>query len=198
MSASIEKRHEKLFFKAKYLHSELEEAEEIYEGYKDSFLKEVSTKQGPKKEKKDDLKECISEMDAGLESIFDDEIFDCQNNNLPKSFKKLYKKIMIKVHPDKLIFTEDDEKREKYSNICKKATSAAESFDWFKMIESAMELNIDISDISEEQTKWLENDCDKISKKILDIKNTYPWVWGRAGREQREFLVSKYLESLIV
>ena len=196
MNLSIEKKHKKLFFKARYLSAELEEMEEKFEECKILFLDEISKEDMDAARVKDPLKKCVAELDKDLDSIFDEEIIENIKNNLPPSFKKLYKKIMIKVHPDKMLFLNDDDKKNQYKTICTKANFAVNEGNWYMMVEAAMELGISIPDVSNEHIVWLKSDCDNLDKKIKDIKGTLPWVWFHSNGGVKNLCIKQYMDNV--
>ena len=196
MNLSIEKKHKKLFFKARYLSAELEEMEEKFEECKILFLDEISKEDMDAARAKDPLKKCVAELDKDLDSIFDEKIIENIKNNLPPSFKKLYKKIMIKVHPDKMLFLNDDDQKNQYKTICTKANFAVNEGNWYMMVEAAMELGISIPDVSNEHIEWLRKDCDKLNEKIKDIKGTLPWVWFHSDGRVKNLCIKQYVDNV--
>lgn len=196
MKTSLDKIHNKLFLKAKYLEAELEEAEEIFEKCKILFLKEISSEDIALAKDKEPLKKCVNKLDKDLEGVFSDDPQEAAENTLSPSFKKLYKRIMIEVHPDKLIFEEDREKIAQYKRIYTKAASAANEGSWYAMLEAAMELRISVPDISEKEVAWLKEDCEKLNKKISSIKKTLPWVWLHSNSNIRNLCIKEYIDNI--
>ena len=102
---------------------------------------------------------------------------------------------MIKVHPDKLTQINDNDLKNKYKEVCTKAVSAADSKNWFLMVEAAMDLGIEINEINKEQVKWLKKDCKKIENNIITIKKSIPWVWFHSDNKVKKACMKQYIEN---
>jgi len=121
-----------------------------------------------------------SESSTNFHSSIDTEVraenFISEN---PEWAKKLYKKIAIQTHPDKLdkmeISSEDKVKREA---IFKKAALCLQDENYDILLKLAHELDIEIELDDQVFIKVLENSIRKLSKKIEKFHDRAPWAWG--------------------
>jgi hypothetical protein len=121
-----------------------------------------------------------SESSTNFRSSIDTEL--CAENftsENPEWAKKLYKKIAIQTHPDKLdkmeISSEDKVKREA---IFKKAALCLQDENYDILLKLAHELDIEIELDDQVFIKVLENSIRKLSKKIEKFHDLAPWAWG--------------------
>jgi hypothetical protein len=180
--------HNKLFYKAMYLKAELEEVTAIFEECKKKFLDEVSKNE--RRPTVGSLAKASSHLSKNLKDI-------CLKKNaaISNNLKKLYRRIMLKAHPDKLITLEDENIKKMYSNICSKAMKAMDEEDWFSLFSAAKDLDIHDVDITDEHIDMLTNDCEKIELQISVIKKSLPWMWFHYDAEVKEKCLKQYFEN---
>lgn len=111
--------------------------------------------------------------------------------------KKIFRKIAIKVHPDKLIGA-DANKRilyEQFYNEAANAVSKNNKSILFK-IASILEIEIDID--PEIQLSFLKDDIEKIEKSISDHKKSVPYIWitSKNDKNKLETLLSLVIKQL--
>ena len=110
--------------------------------------------------------------------------------------KKLFRKIAIMTHPDKLTKLDDFE-RERKTKLFLKAREAAEAGKWFALVDTAKALGIETPKPDEEQLGLLENESENVDKEIKDIEATYAWLMYTLDTdEQRKLLMTAYLKNL--
>jgi hypothetical protein len=181
-------KHNKLYYKAMYLNAELKEVNVIFEQCKKEFLIEAS------KEKRKPASVSLTKATKRLTEDLDD-IFAAKNNNPDLSgFKKLYKKIMLKVHPDKLVLVEDDTMKNMYSDICSKTMNAMDTKSWYLLFGAATDLGIKDIEINDDHIKMLKDDCEKLESKISKVKKTVPWLWFHSNDKIKEKCLKQYLK----
>jgi len=110
--------------------------------------------------------------------------------------KKLFRKIAIMTHPDKLTKL-DDYERERKTELFLKAREAAEAGKWFALVETANALGIETPKPDEEQIDLLNSESENVDKEIKDIEATYAWLMYTLDTdEQRKLLMIAYLKNL--
>ena len=188
------KTYNKLFLKAKYLCAELDEHNCLFEEYAADFFKEVSLLDNVSDS---GMAGATERLVDGLDNIMDEPDAEGVQSraNMDPSIKSLYKKIMLKVHPDKIEFIEDAELKEKYSNYCSRAISAINDLRLYDLIDIAIELGIEIGAPSEGMILELEECCLRYEKLIKDIKSTYPWIWARGDDSEKNKIILAYMEK---
>lgn len=94
-----------------------------------------------------------------------------------KDFKKIFRKLAVKCHPDKLNseLSERDSLflKECYSNINK----ANDMYDWGLLLKVALELEVDIPDLSDEQIDNINKNVESIKRKISMYENSMAYKW---------------------
>jgi hypothetical protein len=59
-----------------------------------------------------------------------------------------------------------------------------------------MELDIDISDVKNDDSEYLVESVKKLMNKINQLKGTYAWKWGNTPDQEREVVKKMILQSL--
>lgn len=121
-----------------------------------------------------------SEKKSSKDSSFPEEPKDLENKKIPAWMKKLFKKIAIETHPDKLSTREDlsfIEKIERES-IYKKASAAIDEDDKFTLLESAILLEIDLEISEHEQSKIISQKIQDLKIAIEEYQKKVAWIWG--------------------
>ena len=117
-----------------------------------------------------------------------------QENKDDDTFKKLFRSVARKLHPDTL--RNDDPRREEYEDAFKKASSANESGRWGDLFDVVDHYKIPLKDY-EEPIKCLKFDIEKIKREIDKEKGTYSWLLHEADtKQQKENVVRRFLSHL--
>jgi hypothetical protein len=76
----------------------------------------------------------------------------------------------------------------------KEALGSVENRDWSRVIEIAMELGIDVSDVKNDDSDYLNESIKALTSKTKELQNTYAWIWYHA--ENKENAKQMILQSL--
>jgi len=94
-----------------------------------------------------------------------------------KDFKKLFRKIAIKCHPDKLndSYSEREKSflKECYNNLNKSNST----YDWGLLLKIAIELNIEVEELTTDQLTNIQENINKIREKILKYEESMAYKW---------------------
>lgn len=112
-----------------------------------------------------------------------------------RDLRKLFQKIALKTHPDKLT-DEEDERVEYLTELYKDAASAAEVGDGMALLEIAYELDIKVKVEPEKEVQWLNKKIEMLNDSIQDMKNTAEWIWGHSDGAERERVESMIQNQL--
>lgn len=102
---------------------------------------------------------------------------ECKNKTLlPTSAKKVFRKIALQTHPDKLLSSKEETKQEKI-HLYQRAVRAAEEGDVLILADIAIDLGIEPPEINEEHIKNAQDKINSIKKQINHLESTYVWKW---------------------
>ena len=176
----LELKRKKLQQKILYLRTELEETEWIFH-------------------------DCLKEFDVEFRKYFKNPT-EKKKNDVTKSpeydipatdVNMVFKKIAKETHPDKLINKEiSDEEYDAKVDMYKEAQRSVKNRDWSKVVEIAKELGIDISDIKNDDSEYLEESIKRLIEKIQQLKLTYAWKWSHTSDQDKEIVKGMILQSL--
>jgi hypothetical protein len=189
------KEYNNLLLKVKYLYAKIDYQQEAFRQAKldfEEYAKKFCEENGI--EIKDpEMDEKTTDVDIRRDDI-DFNIEDVETQSI--HIKKLFRKIAIMTHPDKLTKL-DDYEREIKTKLFLKAREAAEAGKWFALVETANALGIETPKPDEEQIDLLENESESVDKEIKNIEASYAWVmYNLETDEQRRLLMATYLKVL--
>ena len=176
-----------IFLKARYLSESYKETEELYEEYRNEFLEKVKGNIEPVIAEEKPIGTDLAEPDyinnKKDNDLSDDElrcgsVKSNKDSFLTEDLKKIYKKIVMVTHPDRHPEHLSEEQKKEMLKVYNKSANAISEGDLFSLLECASELYIDLPPLSDDNIKNIEDKCDFFEKRIANMKNTYPWVWG--------------------
>ena len=176
----LELKRKRLQQQILYLRTELEETQWIFRDCLKKFDVEFRKYfKEPTKKKKNDITESLE--------------YDIPATDVNSVFKKIAKE----THPDKLINQNiSDEEYDAKVDMYKEAQLSVKNRDWSKVVEIAKELGIDISDIKNDDSEYLEESVKRLTEKIKQLKLTYAWKWGHTQNQEKEIVKGMILQSL--
>ena len=189
------KDYNNLLLKVKYLYAKIDYQQEVFQQAKldfEEYAKKFCEENGIEIE--------VPEMDNKTTDVDirrDDIDFSIDDiGEQSAHIKKLFRKIAIMTHPDKLTKL-DDYERERKTELFLKAREAAEAGKWFALVETAKTLGIKTPNPDEEQVSLLKNESENVDKEIKNIEASYAWVmYNLETDEQRKLLMTNYLKVL--
>jgi len=181
--------------KVKYLYAKIDYQQEVFQQAKldfEEYAKKFCEENGIEIEDPEMDNE-TTDVDIRRDDIdFNIEDAETQSDHI----KKLFRKIAIMTHPDKLTKL-DDYERERKTELFLKAREAAEAGKWFALVDTANALGIKTPEPDEEQLGLLENESENVDKEIKDIESSYAWImYNLETDEQRKLLMTTYLKVL--
>lgn len=102
-----------------------------------------------------------------------EEVIESHND---KEFKKVFRKIVIQCHPDKI--KDATEKEASFLKECyEQATNANNIYDWGLLLRVAGQLNIEDIDLTAEQIQSIKKKNDDLQKEISKYENSMAYQW---------------------
>ena len=211
----------KLFLRIKYLREDLEEhEEEKEEGRKDlvtsieQLKKSLDLDGAPKEAVKDkahdlqkfersDSDEESDSGDAPSSSPIDEDAESGVDKpveaiSAPDWIKKIYRKIVLQTHPDKLnnMNLSADEKRMR-RQMYMRASSALRLSQYAEVIEVAVDLEIDLDEIpTDEKIRALRKYEGRLINDINKIKQEVGWIWYHANDQHKKIILNNYKNQM--
>jgi len=117
---------------------------------------------------------------------------------LHEDFHKLFKKLALQLHPDRIEnYTSDIEYKRKLARDFSASKDALDKKDYFKLIQLAKKYNIYIPENYSLQIRWFRKKRDSLRKSINQIKTTYNYKFAECETdEQKDDLVKKFIWHL--
>lgn len=112
---------------------------------------------------------------SNAEKIEEQEEVQIENHN-DATFKKLFRKIVLKCHPDKI--KSASEKEAQFLKECyESATKANDSYDWGLLLRTASNLDIDLQDIDEAQIQNIKLKNEELKTEIQKYESSMAYQW---------------------
>jgi hypothetical protein len=217
MKASlVSKKIKKQFLELKFLYADLDYYEEglkeAQQEFQEAFYARCEEKgfEQHKRPKSNNV-ETSSSTDIG--TFLDEEEEETSYHNVPppqqeveveqikeekdEDLSKLYKKIASLTHPDTIPSNEKEELRQKRISQFIQAQEAYKNKNFYQMCQIALELGLEIPEPKKEHLKWLDQEADRIRKRIEHIKSTYAWVWYNEEEENKNRIMDRYLSIVV-
>ena len=109
--------------------------------------------------------------------------------------KKVFRKIALKIHPDKL-FEKTEEQEKTYREKFNKANQALDIDDYWELVEIATDLNIDLPEVEEKEVDIFEQKINSLKEEISVIESTMVWQWCFACDSEKEKILNQLLRIL--
>lgn len=160
-----------------FLVEDLKDIEVANSEIKDSFMKSLSDID---KEGILETEQMDSMANDWAKSIKLDQELEKESNKHP-DFKSLFRKVVIKCHPDKLDTNISAAEAKEYKEIYEDAIVANETEDWAKLIMVAMKLGVEIPASAYDQIEAIEKSINKLKQKQHNIINSVAWTWYKSN-----------------
>lgn len=159
-----------------HLLKESEELFDIYEQlFKKDFSKEISFMSHKDAEvvEKNKMKNPLDFIEEEVEEVVE------ESNERDPDLYKIYKKIVMKTHPDR---THD----ESMVDLFDTATKAMNENDWMGILNIAIILDIKTPELTEELRQKIQENILETNSKVKSLQNTAAWVWANTSEDNKE------------
>ena len=121
--------------------------------------------------------------------MFEKEIHD--------SFNKLFRRIAMELHPDKLSKIKSEEEKKHKTQKFNEAKQALDKKKYFVLLDLAKELNITTPKNYRQQIRWMKKEITKIENSIDASKKTYNYLFSECDtEEEKDDLIVKFMNQL--
>lgn len=102
-----------------------------------------------------------------------------------KDFKKLFRKVVIKCHPDK-INSESEEESEFLKLAYEDANQANDTYDWGLLLKVALDLRIESFELDDEKINNINENILNLKEQISKYEQSMAYQWYIKPEENRE------------
>jgi len=111
--------------------------------------------------------------------------------------RKIFYKIAALTHPDKSFAKGLPKKEiEKLEDIFKRAKKAYDEGNWYVLYTIAVDLNMEIDNISDSHLEWVEDDIQHTLSKILTISSLVAWGWYTGCEDAKLLAIKSYFAQM--
>ena len=113
-------------------------------------------------------------------------------------FSKLFKKIALKVHPDKLDpLKQSYNERRQMEEDFRNANKALENKEYFILIEIAERLDIALPTNYTQQIRWMNEQLDLVNRELMKQKSTYSYLFAEKNtKQEKDLLMRQFVKQL--
>ena len=151
--------------------------------------------------KESDIEEPQEEQEEGLVlsnkvepdgSMWDEDSHNesRDNDEMYKTFKNLFKKLALNLHPDRVTNLTAEERAVRLS-MFKDAKRALDNGNYFLLLEMSDKFNIKTPKNFKQQTRWMKARIREIDQEINSEKQTYNYVFSEAESEDEKVKIVK-------
>lgn len=110
-------------------------------------------------------------------------------NHNDAKFKKLFRKIAVKCHPDKMGDVSESEAKF-LKKVYEDLNDANQNHDWGMLLKLAMELDVEFDDLGDEEIANINKNIDELRQEINRYENSMAYAWYTKNDEnsRKEYL----------
>ena len=126
----------------------------------------------------------------------EDEEDPTENGNRDPLFKKLFRKIVVKCHPDRMDSDLSIKQQAEYLSYYDTATNANDDDNMALLITVAIKLGIELSDDYLIHVERIKDESEKIGKEIENIQGSIAWTWYHTEEDKKDALLNNYIKHM--
>ena len=112
-------------------------------------------------------------------------------------FNKVFRKIALLIHPDKLDKNLTPEERDVKLNMFKEAKTALEERKYFIILDIAEKFNITTPKNYKQQIRWMKKETSTLNQELSKEKNTYNYIFSECeSPRERDHVVKRFMSQL--
>lgn len=138
----------------------------------------------------------LFENDKVQELAEEEESEEKESPNRDPLFKKLFRKIVIKCHPDRMDPDLSIKQQAEYIDLYDQANKANDDDNMALLITVAIKLEIELSEEYYEHVHKIEEESQRIEKEIEGIQGSIAWQWYHAEDEKKDLMLDQYIKHM--
>ena len=153
-------------------------------------IKEIEDKQ------QETLSRVLNPTIQGAPVVEDIDVESSDKDQMRKTFKDLFKKLALNLHPDRAQGLTAEE-REVRLSMFKDAKQALDNGDYFLLLEMSERFNIRIPKNFKQQTRWMKARIKQLDQEIRTQKHTYNYIFSECETEsEKAKIVKNFLRQI--
>lgn len=176
-----DKYFRKLKYKSKYINLEYEESLEIYLKAKTEFMQSASEYAYKNEKENPFFKNNQPESE--------------KRTSVNKDGKKIYREIVNKTHPDKLINMDEEEKTE-LESLYNEASIAKNKNDLDSLFRIASKLKIENEEVTVDSINRIEQQIKEKETNIEKMHKDVAWIWYYANKKERDIILENIFSKM--
>tara|TARA_R110002074_G_scaffold391918_1_gene577029 strand:+ start:707 stop:1402 length:696 start_codon:yes stop_codon:yes gene_type:complete len=132
------------------------------------------------------------------ESVSKEDIeFEREDSEIHETFSKLFKKIALHLHPDRLPKTLTEQEIEQHIKLFNDAKESLEKRRYFILLDLAEKYSVSVPKNYREQISWMKREINVVESKLDNKKTTYNYLFAECETdEEKNNLVKKFINQL--
>ena len=112
------------------------------------------------------------------------------------SLKKLFRKIVVKCHPDKIEEGVSESERGILKRLYENSITANDEKNWALMLITAIKLDVDVPEEAIDHLDKIEKEIDNLTNKIDQTVGSVQWKYYHSEENERKIMLNRYLELI--
>lgn len=137
----------------------------------------------------------ILESDFTTEEAEEDEEVH-EESASDAELKKLFRKVVVKCHPDKLGADVSDVERVRIAELYDQAIEAHDDKNWALMIIVAIKLGVELPAEADDMLEQIQENAIELEQKISKETSSVAWQFYHADEEEKAKILQNYLKNL--
>lgn len=181
----MDRRLQRLIRKYEFLLEDWQDVSEISNAANQEMFREINLNK-PEGIFEDDYTKSEPEEEPTVEETESDQVL-----------KKLFRKIVVKCHPDKLSTDLSISERELLSSLYDQAIEAHDQKNWALMVVVAIKLGVELPAEAEDQVEQIEEEARALEEKIKNTTSSAAWQFYHADVDAKAEIIKTYIKNLV-
>lgn len=178
---------QRLIRKYEFLLEDWEDVSEISQKANQEMFREINLNKPDSILEDDFTKEELEEEPEESEELESDVVL-----------KKLFRKVVIKCHPDKLYSDITDAEKSRLLALYDQAIEAHDDKNWALMVVVAIKLDVELPAEADDMVSQIEEEAQELEERISKATASPAWQFYHADEEGKAEIIKTYLNNLMM